>query len=228
MPENPTETAAAVSAAPRLAVRHVQLGRAVLAAIAALMITFSSDHSAAFGLAVFSGFAITTALVLGSWAWMASGPVRRGPIVALALFTVVTGMVGGIPQWRTTAMFFVLVIAWAAISGAVELGTGLADRSAMRREGTLDPQRRSEARDAVTVGILTLALAAGTALVNPGFRVDFFIDDAGQWFALTGTTIAVGVFGGYAAVIAVFLGIAAFTPRREAPAVESAASGEPA
>ncbi|CAI7678084.1 unnamed protein product, partial [Penicillium discolor] len=42
--------------------RHVQLLRALFAAVAALMITFSSDHSAAVGLAVISGFALVTAL----------------------------------------------------------------------------------------------------------------------------------------------------------------------
>ena len=39
-------------------VRHLQLARALFAAVAAAMITFSSDHSAQVGLAVFSGFAI--------------------------------------------------------------------------------------------------------------------------------------------------------------------------
>ena len=41
-------------------VRHVQLGRALFAAVAAIMITFSADHSAEVGLAVFSGWAIAT------------------------------------------------------------------------------------------------------------------------------------------------------------------------
>jgi hypothetical protein len=36
--------------------RHVQLTRAALAAVAAVMITFSPDHSASVGLAVFAGF----------------------------------------------------------------------------------------------------------------------------------------------------------------------------
>ncbi|HZU93558.1 MAG TPA: acyl-CoA synthetase, partial [Microbacterium sp.] len=44
-------------------VRNVQLVRALFAAVAAAMITFSPDHSAAIGLSVFSGFAIATALV---------------------------------------------------------------------------------------------------------------------------------------------------------------------
>lgn len=224
MPEN----SAPVSAAPRLAVRHVQLMRAVLAALAALMITFSSDHSASFGLAVFSGFAITTALVLGFAAWMSYPPIRRWPVAALAVVSLIAGMVGGVPMWRTTPIFFVLVIGWALISGAIELGFGLADRATMKREAILDPQRRSEARDAIVVGAFTLALAVGTAVVPAGYRLDYFIDDAEKWFTLTGITIAVGLLGAYAAIVAVYLGIAAFSPRREAPAVEAQDAGEPA
>ncbi|WP_223172555.1 hypothetical protein [Microbacterium sp. NIBRBAC000506063] len=53
-------------------VRHVQLARAALAAIAALMITFSPDHSAEVGLAVFSGFAIATGLIMFLSAWLAA------------------------------------------------------------------------------------------------------------------------------------------------------------
>ena len=51
-------------AARTFEVRHVQLARAAFAAIAAVMVTFSPDHSAAVGLAIFSGFAFLNALVL--------------------------------------------------------------------------------------------------------------------------------------------------------------------
>jgi hypothetical protein len=54
------------SAAPArtLEVRHLQIARAAFAALAAIMVTFSPDHSAPLGMAVFSGFAITTGIVL--------------------------------------------------------------------------------------------------------------------------------------------------------------------
>ena len=45
-------------------VRHLQIARAAFAALAAIMVTFSPDHSAAVGMSVFSGFAIATGLVL--------------------------------------------------------------------------------------------------------------------------------------------------------------------
>ena len=51
------------ASARTLDVRHLQLARAAFAAIAAIMVTFSPDHSSAVGLAVFSGFAIATGIV---------------------------------------------------------------------------------------------------------------------------------------------------------------------
>ncbi len=61
-------------------------------------------------------------------------------------------------------------------------------------------------------------------VVPAGFTLDYFIKDADQWFTLTGTTLAVGIFGAYAAIVAVYPGIAAFSPRREAPAAEAVPS----
>jgi len=210
------------SAAPRVAVRHIQLIRAIVAAIAALMITFSADHSATYGLATFSGFAIATALVLAFGAWMAYPRGRRWPLVAVAVLTAIAGMVSGVPPWRSTALFFAIVITWSAVTGLVEIAGAWVDRVRLRDEGGDDPQRRSEIRDAFTVGIITVVLAIALGLVSPDFRLDYFIDEAGAWFALTGISIAVGLFGGYAAIVAVYLGIAAFTPRRQDPAAAEA------
>ena len=68
------------SAAPlrTLEVRHLQLARAFFAALAAVMITFSPDHSAAVGLAVFSGFAIATGLM-----WFGLDPDTWAMIAAM-------------------------------------------------------------------------------------------------------------------------------------------------
>ncbi|MFT4219675.1 MAG: acyl-CoA synthetase [Microbacterium sp.] len=217
VPEN-TATSAPASAAPRLVVPGVQLLRAALAAIAAVMITFSPDHSAALGLAVFSGFAVATALVLGFGAWMAYPAGRRWPVAALAVVTLIAGMFGGVPAWRTTPVFFAVVIAWSAVAGVVELIEGWRERQLLDPD---DAQRRSESRDAIVVGGLGLVLAAAVAIVPAGYSLDYVIDEAGQ-FTLTGTTIAVGLFGAYAAIVAVYLGIAAFSPRRTTTSEEGA------
>jgi hypothetical protein len=69
----------------------------------------------------------------------------------------------------------------------------------------------------VLAGALTIALGIGLLLVNPAYSLEYFISEAGRSFTLTGITIGVGLFGGYAAIIAVFLGIAGFSPRRPPP-----------
>lgn len=195
-------------------VRHVQLGRALLAALAAIMITFSPDHSAAVGLAVFSGWAIATALVLIFGAWLAYPAGRRGAPVLLGALTIAAGMVTGIPPLRSTGMFFVVVIAWAVATGLAELIGGIRLRRTAGAAGNLRDEIRDEARDGILVGALTLVLGVGLLLVNPAYSLEYFIADAGRSFTLTGITIGVGLFGGYAAIVAVVLGIAGFSPRR--------------
>lgn len=188
-------------------VRHLQLARALFAAIAAVMITFSPDHSAAVGLAVFSGFAIATGLVFFAAAWLVFPAGRRAPAVLLGTIDLVAGMIAGVAGIRTDALFFGLVIAWAVLSAIVEIVSGI------RRLRTDDSVARAHARETLFVGILAGLLALGIALVPTGFALQYYIEDAGQSFTLTGITIAVGVFGAYAAIVAVYLAIAGFSPR---------------
>ncbi|WP_417555893.1 acyl-CoA synthetase [Microbacterium sp.] len=178
--------------------RHVQLTRAALAAVAALMITFSPDHSASVGLPTFGGFVIATALVLVLAAIIVYPAGHRWPAVIIAGISFVLGMTAGIPSIRSDALFFGLVIAWAASTGLVELIHGI------RSKGT------EGARDATLIGSLGLLLALLLALVPAGFVMDYTTPQGAA--SLTGIIIGVGMFGGYAAIIAVFLGIAGLTP----------------
>lgn len=191
-------------------VRHLQIARALFAALAAVMVTFSPDHSAAVGLSVFSGFAIATGLVFALSAWLVFPAGARGPAVLMAVLDLAAGMIAGIGPWRTTEMFFIVLIAWAATTALAEIVTAMR----ARRAG-------DNARDPLTVGILTAALALAVALVPTGYALEYYIADAGRSFTLTGTIIAVGIFGGYAAIVAVYLGIAGFSPRREPVAAAS-------
>lgn len=185
-----------------LTMRHVHLLRALFAAVAALMITFSSDHSAPVGLAVFSGFVLVTALVQILAAWLALPAGSRWPQVLLAAAGIVAGMVTAIPAWRTDDLFFAVVVSWGLVSGAIELLAGL------RARRTGDPA----ARDAITVGAFGILLAVLLLLIPAGFLQEYTIDEAGT-FVLSGIILGVGIFGGYAAVVAVFLGIAGLTPK---------------
>ena len=199
----------------------MQLARAVFAALAAIMITFSPDHSAAVGMAVFSGWAIANAIIFFVSVWLVYPTGARWPSVLLGIVTAIAGMLGGIPSWRTTALFFSVVIVWAVLAGVIETAAGIRQRRSATVAG--DPERRGEARDALTTGILTLVLALGLLVVPTQYVLEYYIQDAGQSFVLTGITIGVGIFGGYAAIVAVYLGIAGLSPRR-APAGPTQAS----
>lgn len=218
-------------------VRHVQLARATFAVIAAVMVTFSPDHSATVGLAVFSGFAIATGLVELLAVWLVYPRTRRAVPMLLGILTLVAGMVSGVVPVRTISGFFAIVILWALLTGLVELLGGVRGLAAHRRAGVgakpLRPGRvepwsdgtepiplppRSESRDAVAVGVLTLLLGFALLFTPAGYALQYTITEADVSATLTGITIAVGVFGGYAAIIGVYLAVAGFTPRpQQAP-----------
>ena len=216
-------------------VRHVQVARAVFAAIAAVMITFSPDHSAAVGLAVFSGFALATGLVLLIAAWLVYPAGRRWQPLVLGVISIVAGMAGSLDPLRTQTGFFTVVATWALVSGLVEAFAGwqgLRRRAAARREivpGVADarplPEQgpRSESRDGVVIGMLGVFLGVALIFIPAFPALDYSIDDVDQTFTLTGIIIGVGVFGGFAAIAAVYLAIAGFSPRT--PVVGAAEPG---
>ena len=196
--------------------RHVQLLRALFAAVAALMITFSADHSAGVGLSVFSGFALVTALVLVLGAWLAVPAGKRMPLILLAVVDGIAGMVAGVPVWRTDDVFFVTVVTWALLSGALEILFAVRARRAADADVT--------ARDGFISGGLGVLLGIALLLIPAGFAVDYTVEGAGS-YTLTGIILGVGMLGGYACLLAVHLGIAGFSPR---PAVAASVDAEPA
>jgi hypothetical protein len=196
-------------------VRHVQLARAAFAAIAAIMVTFSPDHSAAVGLSIFSGFALASGLVLIAAGWFVYTVDTRWPSVVLGTLSVIAGLAGGIAQLRSVTMFFVIVISWALVTGLVETIAGARGLRAARGRPRTDAAR-TESRDALTVGLLTIALGLGLLLVPTQYALPYTVEDADATFTLTGIIIGVGVFGAYAAIVAVYLAIAGFSPRRAA------------
>lgn len=192
--------------------RHVQLGRAALAAIAALMITFSADHSAQVGLAVFSGFGVATAIVLFLAAWLAARAGGRWHYVLLGAITLLAGMIAGVPPLRTDEAFFAIVISWALVCGLVELLVGIRLRS----------PEDSLGRDHVTVGAISMLLGVALLIVPPAFSVGYTVDN--DSFTLTGIILGVGILGAYAAIVAVYLAIAGLSPRRPQVASEAPAA----
>ena len=196
-------------------VRNVQLIRALFAAAAAVMITFSPDHSAAVGLSVFSGFVFVSAFILVLAAWLVLPAGSRWSYLLLAALGFAAGMLSGIPPWRSDDLFFGVVCTWALVSGGVELLAGI------RARRSDDPT----ARDAIAVGAFGILLGILLLLIPAGLVQQYSIESAGT-FELTGIILGVGMFGAYAAIVAVFLGIAGLTPRAKA-AAEDAGITEP-
>jgi len=215
------------------AVRHVQIARAAFAALAAVMITFSPDHSALVGMAVFSGFAIATGIVLLLAVWLVYPAGRRWPAATLGAVTLVAGMVGGLGPVRTITGFFAVVISWALVSGLIELVAGWRGLRGARARRDIapgvadvrpvaDPGPRADSRDAVVVGAVGVILGFALLVVPTGFALQYTIEEAQQTFTLTGIIIGVGIFGAYAAIVAVYLGIAGFSPRKDDPVTTEA------
>ena len=126
------------------------------------------------------------------------------------------------------AGYFANVIVWALVSGLLELIAGWRGLSGRRERREIAPGiadarpavpvgPRSESRDAAVIGAITILLGIGLLFVQPAYALDYTIEEAHATFTLTGITIGVGLFGGYAAIVAVYLGIAGFSPRTADP-----------
>ncbi|MWB99667.1 HdeD family acid-resistance protein [Agromyces seonyuensis] len=154
----------------------VPVVRAAIGFVPALVFTFNPDHTATFGLVAFGLWALVSGLVVGALgarfgqdrvgraAWMLNGAVTAiAGILALVLPV-------------SLATFTVILIAWAAVTGLVELVVGLRGRG-------VDPA----SRDQVVVGALTMVYA----VVNLVLPAD--------------SATVVGYLGAYLVIIGVYL-----------------------
>ncbi len=176
----------------------VPVVRGLLAAVAAVVITFSQDHSPEFGTLVFGVWAVVSGLIVGALSLrLVTARGIRSLFAINAVVTVVAGMLaltvpgGGLP------FLLYLVSVWAAITGFVELFAGLRARG-----------REAGARDWIAVGALTAILAIVFLLLPPD--------------AVT----AVGLLGGYLVIVGVYLIIGGFSLKwAAAPAEPGTAAG---
>ena len=172
--------------------------RAIPALVVGLIITFTAEHSASLGLGILAAFGLGTSFVLVVTSLRMGGgnpqrPLHRGLAIiaglAGVLALVVLATAGG-----GLALLLLLVGGYAVLAGALELVWRIRHRN-----------RSPVARDAVVIGIGTLALAVVIALVGDPVS-------------------AVGFFGAYAVVLGVFLLIAGVSLTSLTPARESSAS----
>ena len=170
--------------------------RAALALVPALVITFSPDHTPAFGLLVFGSWALVSGAVIDALQLRLS--TDRGEQVLFSISAVISAVAGLLALATTDGglpFFLFLVSAWAAVTGILELLAGIGRRARVARSGAPSPI----ARDWIVVGVLTAVLAVAYLLP-------------------LGSVVAVGLLGAYLVVVGVYLGIAGLSLRWDRPA----------
>lgn len=188
-------------AAQRAAYWPLPVARALPAAAAAVVITFSADHSATFGLTVFGAFAILSGLVVAVLGWSRIPAGLRGILVAQGVVSVLLGAFSLTLRTGGVASLFLVVSSWAAITGALELYLGLRTR-----------RRHAASADWIAGGVLTAALAIVFVLIPPEFTQQFTGPDEVPR-VLDSAVVAVGLLGAYAAIMAVYLAIAGLSAK---------------
>jgi uncharacterized membrane protein HdeD (DUF308 family) len=176
--------------------------RAVVALTVGFAITFTPAHSAAFGLVAFGLFAVVEGAVVAAGAFGDRSERRsRGLFAIQGAVTVAAGVAAlALPEGGVRYLVWV-VSAWAIVTGALELVSGIRARSGV-----------GVARDWIIVGGLTLILAIGFLVVPPDYTQSLGGIErvAGH---LTASVVLVGMFGAWAIVAGVLLGIAAVSAR---------------
>ena len=179
----------------------ILLLRGVLAAVLAVVITFSPDHTPVFGLVVYGAFALLQGLVLATSA-SRSAPTQTGAAITLAsgVAGLATGVLAAalllVSPGAAAAALVPAVAVSAAVSGVLELVLGV-------READAGP----ESRDHVVVGVASLLLAV--AVLFPADPV-----------------VTVGLLGAYGAIVGVFLIIAALSLPPSSPTGTAAPDSE--
>jgi len=168
--------------------------RALPAAVVALVITFSADHSAYLGLialgslAVFSGVILVAGAVRGAYPRAAFG-IQGALLIAGGVVALVFND-AGLP------FLLVLTSALLGVTGIIELVTGLRNRGQL-----------AGARDWIFIGGFSTLFAAVVLLVPVDFVDVISIPDK-VVPPLTASVMIVGLLGAYAAIVAVYLVIA--------------------
>ena len=203
----PSTAASNEDSVQRAAYWPMPIARAVPAAALALVITFSADHSAQFGLTAFGVFGIVAGLVLGILTWLRLAGSRVRPyFLTQAAVTFVAGVVALLVRTGHTSssevrfLFLVLTI-FAAVTGFLELYSGVRSR-----------RRFMASSDWTAVGAITVLAALAFVLIPPDYRQNYAGPDHVKR-VLDASVVAVGALGAWAAITTVFLVIAGLSAK---------------
>jgi uncharacterized membrane protein HdeD (DUF308 family) len=170
--------------------------RALPAAVVAVVITFTADHSTGLGFVAFGALALVSGLAVSVGAFAALPASLRPFAFVQGVLGVVAGAVALAFTGAGLPFLIFLVGSWAVLTGFLEVYQGL------RSRGRLD-----SARDWIFGGVLTVVFAVVVLLIPADFSQPFTGPD-GVDRALTASVVIVGVIGAYGAVLAVYLVIA--------------------
>jgi len=174
----------------------VPIVRAVVALAITVSITFNPDHSAAVGFLAFGLFAAISGLVVIVGAVVAMAPRERSLVIAQGGVSVIAGAVALLAPGAGVPFLLFLVSAWAAVSGFLELFTGIRAR-----------RRLGHARDWIFAGGITALFAIVVLVIPADFQQTFTGPDKVER-SLTAAVILTGAIGAYAAILGVYLAIA--------------------
>lgn len=182
------------------------LFRAVPVIIGAIVITFTQEHNARFGFAVFGTVALWSGIIVGFEAVGIKGHPLRAFVFARSILGAIVGgfsifMATGGHDWANVRNFIWTVSIWALVTGAIELIAALVYR------------RETVYRNEIMLsGAITMLLGIIVAFVPPELDVEYGGLENVQG-SLTADVQAIGFVGAYFAVLGVLLIIEAFTLR---------------
>ena len=163
-----------------------QLVRAVVAFAVGFFITLDQNHTAAYGIGMFAAFAIVSGLVAAAF-WFVTDAGQRSLWVIQGALGCAAGVATLVVHTGGLGALLYGVSIWGVLTGVTELYAGWRAHRGQTGEG------RVVARDRMLVGGATVVLA-----------ILYLIIPADQ-------RLAVGLFGAYACVVGVYLGIGAFS-----------------
>ncbi len=192
----PVDDALSETPSPSLAWLFV-IVRAIPALVLGGAITFTAQHSPTLGLVSLGIFGLSTgAILIASVLWAPRADGSRPVVIGQAIVLLVVGAVSLALPGAGLEFLVLAVTAFAVITGFLELYLGV-------RKG----RPRSERRDGVFLGAVTVVLALAVLIVPPGF-IQSSTGPDGVVRELTASVIIVGLLGAYWVVIGIYLVIA--------------------